>query len=69
MTSEANRYSILNYALVAVYAAEIAQQKQLKWLKLKAKDALNSSWTNASSVTNVRKAAPETQLKAQFSTS
>jgi hypothetical protein len=69
MTFEANKCTTLNYALVAVYAVEIALQKQLKWLKLKAKDAHNSSWTNASSVTNVRKAAPETQLKAQFSTS
>jgi hypothetical protein len=52
-----------------VYAAEIALQKQLKWLKSKAKDARNSSWTNAFSVTNVLKAALETRLKAQFSTS
>jgi len=69
MTSEANKFSILTYASVAVYAAEIAQQKQLKWLKLKAKNAHNSIWTNASSVTNVPKAAPKTQFKAPFSTS
>jgi hypothetical protein len=69
MTFEANKCTTSNYASVAVYAAEIAQQKQLKWLKLKAKGAHNSSWTNAFSVTNVLKAALETQLKAQFSTS
>jgi hypothetical protein len=61
MTSEVNKCTTLNYALVVVYAAEIALQKQLKWLKLKAKGAHNSSWTNAFSVTNVRKAAPETR--------
>jgi hypothetical protein len=52
-----------------VYAAEIALQKQLKWLKLRAKGARNSSWTNAFSVTSVLKAALEMQLKAQFSMS
>jgi len=61
MTSEVNKCTTLNYALVVVYAVEIALQKQLKWLKLKAKGAHNSSWTNAFSVTNVRKAAPETR--------
>jgi hypothetical protein len=59
----------LNFASVAVYAAEIAPQKQLKWLKLKEKDDPNSNLTYASSVTNALKAAQETQLKAQFSTS
>jgi hypothetical protein len=69
MTFDDNKYSTLNYASVAVYVAEIARQKQLKWLKLTENEDLNSNLTNAFFVTNARRVAREMPLKARFSTS